>query len=144
MFSIRLANKDDFNSVKKLTENLLDSKKLCAWTNNKYTINNYIKTKRCYVAVFNNEVIGFVWYSVKVDNLEIIAISVSKKYRNLNIGTLLVKKIEKKTRQLGFRKIILKSLKEYNAIGFYSKLGYLVDNVGSDYIQWEFYKELKD
>lgn len=86
----------------------------------------------CYVAEAAGDIIGAVWtriihdYGHVDDETPSLAISILKEYRNLGIGTKLMKQILTALKAQGYRQVSLSVQKENDAVRLYEKVGFEV------------------
>lgn len=86
----------------------------------------------CYVADFDGKVVGAVWtriindYGHVDDATPSLSVSLFKEYRNLGIGTELMKQIFLTLKERGYKKVSLSVQKINYAVGMYEKLGFEV------------------
>jgi ribosomal protein S18 acetylase RimI-like enzyme len=86
----------------------------------------------CYVAEAAGDIIGAVWtriihdYGHVDDETPSLAISILKEYRNLGIGTQLMKQILTALKAQGYRQVSLSVQKENDAVRLYEKVGFEV------------------
>lgn len=86
----------------------------------------------CYVAEAAGDIIGAVWtriihdYGHVDDETPSLAISILKEYRNLGIGTQLMKQILTALKAQGYRQVSLLVQKENDAVRLYEKVGFEV------------------
>lgn len=86
----------------------------------------------CYVAEVAGDIIGAVWtriihdYGHVDDETPSLAISILKEYRNLGIGTQLMKQILTALKAQGYRQVSLLVQKENDAVRLYEKVGFEV------------------
>ena len=95
----------------------------------------------CLVAEANNEIVGAVWcrimndYGHIDDNTPSVAISLYKEYRNLGIGTAMMKTIISTVRTEGYKQVSLAVQKANYAVKMYKKVGFeIVDENDEEYI----------
>ena len=85
-----------------------------------------------YVAEAAGDIIGAVWtriihdYGHVDDETPSLAISILKEYRNLGIGTQLMKQILTALKAQGYRQVSLSVQKENDAVRLYEKVGFEV------------------
>lgn len=86
----------------------------------------------CYVAEVDKNVVGAVWtriikdYGHVDDETPSLSISLLKEYRNLGIGTELMKSILLVLKERGYKKVSLSVQKANYAVRMYKKLGFEV------------------
>lgn len=86
----------------------------------------------CYVADFDGKVVGAVWtriindYGHVDDTTPSLSISLLKGYRNLGIGTELMKKILLTLKEKEYKQVSLSVQKINYAVGMYKKVGFEV------------------
>ena len=95
----------------------------------------------CFVAEFNDSIIGAVWVRIMDDYGHIddqtpsFAISLLKTYRNYGIGTELMKKMLAELKACGYKQSSLAVQKQNYAVRMYKKLGFqIVDENEEEYI----------
>lgn len=95
----------------------------------------------CFVAEFNEKVIGAVWVRVMndyghiEDGIPSFAISLYKEYRGYGIGTALMKKMLFELQERGYEKASLSVQKANYAVNMYKSLGFeIVDENEEEYI----------
>jgi ribosomal protein S18 acetylase RimI-like enzyme len=104
-----------------------------------------LKDDNCLVADLNGRIIGAVWvriitgkikgYGNVDENTPELAISLFKEYRNLGIGTRLMKQMIDFLQEKGYHQTSLSVQKANYAVSLYIKLGYeIVDENDEDYI----------
>lgn len=93
------------------------------------------------VAELNNKIVGAVWvrimndYAHIDDNTPSVAISLYKEYRNLGIGTAMMKTIISTVRTEGYKQVSLAVQKANYAVKMYKKVGFeIVDENDEEYI----------
>ena len=97
-------------------------------------IKDFGKTKGdvCFVAESGKKVIGAVWarqmkdYGHVADGIPSLAISLYKPYRNLGIGTKLMRTILDELRLMGYKKVSLSVQKANYAVKMYEKIGFKI------------------
>jgi ribosomal protein S18 acetylase RimI-like enzyme len=103
------------------------------------------KDDYCFIAEVGGEIIGAVWVRIIMgeikgygrigDDTPELAISILKPYRNLEIGTALMKTMLEHLRTKGYGKISLSVSKENHAYQMYEKLGFeIVSEPEDDYL----------
>ena len=86
----------------------------------------------CYVAEAAGDIIGAVWtriihdYGHVDDETPSLAISILKEYRNLGIGTKLMKQILTALKAQGYQQVSLSVQKANHAVRLYEKVGFEV------------------
>ncbi|MGI6691448.1 MAG: GNAT family N-acetyltransferase [Christensenellales bacterium] len=86
----------------------------------------------CYVAEAAGDIIGAVWtriihdYGHVDDETPSLAISILKEYRNLGIGTQLMKQILTALKAQGYQQVSLSVQKANHAVRLYEKVGFEV------------------
>lgn len=95
----------------------------------------------CYVAEVEGNVVGAVWtriindYGHIDDETPSLSISILKEYRNLGIGTKLMKQIILALKEKGYKQVSLSVQKVNNAVRMYKKVGFeIVHENEEDYI----------
>lgn len=95
----------------------------------------------CYVAEVEGKVVGAVWtriindYGHIDDETPSLSISLLKEYRNLGIGTKLMKQIILALKEKGYKQVSLSVQKVNNAVRMYKKVGFeIVHENEEDYI----------
>lgn len=95
----------------------------------------------CYVAEVEGKVVGAVWtriindYGHIDDETPSLSISILKEYRNLGIGTKLMKQIILALKEKGYKQVSLSVQKVNNAVRMYKKVGFeIVHENEEDYI----------
>ena len=95
----------------------------------------------CYVAEVEGKVVGAVWtriindYGHIDDETPSLSISLLKEYRNLGIGTKLMKQIILALKEKGYKQVSLSVQKVNNAVRMYKKFGFeIVHENEEDYI----------
>ena len=95
----------------------------------------------CYVAEVEGNVVGAVWtriindYDHIDDETPSLSISLLKEYRNLGIGTKLMKQIILALKEKGYKQVSLSVQKVNNAVRMYKKVGFeIVHENEEDYI----------
>jgi len=95
----------------------------------------------CYVAEVEGKVVGAVWtriindYGHIDDETPSLSISLLKEYRNLGIGTKLMKQIILALKEKGYKQVSLSVQKVNNAVRMYKKVGFeIVHKNEEDYI----------
>ena len=95
----------------------------------------------CYVAEVEGNVVGAVWtriindYGHIDDETPSLSISLLKEYRNLGIGTKLMKQIILALKEKGYKQVSLSVQKVNNAVRMYKKVGFeIVHENEEDYI----------
>ncbi|EGL35929.1 acetyltransferase, GNAT family [Parvimonas sp. oral taxon 110 str. F0139] len=95
----------------------------------------------CYVAEVEGKVVGVVWtriindYGHIDDETPSLLISLLKDYRNLGIGTKLMKQIILVLKEKGYKQVSLSVQKVNNAVRMYKKVGFeIVHENEEDYI----------
>lgn len=95
----------------------------------------------CYVAEAAGDIIGAVWtriihdYGHVDDETPSLAISILKEYRNLGIGTQLMKQILTALKAQGYQQVSLSVQKANHAVRLYEKVGFEVAHENEkDYI----------
>lgn len=95
----------------------------------------------CYVAEVEGNVVGAVWtriindYGHIDDETPSLSISILKEYRNLGIGTKLMKQIIIALKEKGYKQVSLSVQKVNNAVRMYKKVGFeIVHENEEDYI----------
>lgn len=84
----------------------------------------------CYVAEVEGKVVGVVWtriindYGHIDDETPSLSISLLKEYRNLGIGTKLMKQIILALKEKGYKQVSLSVQKVNNAVRMYKKVGF--------------------
>ena len=84
----------------------------------------------CYVAEFEDKIIGAVWvrimndYGHVSDDMPSFAISLLPEYRNNGIGTAFMKKMLSSLSELGYKCVSLSVQKQNYACSMYRKLGF--------------------
>lgn len=100
-----------------------------------YNLKKILDYKSHFLKVYveNNKIIGFVEYTVSVDEADIIAIIISQAYRHNGIGSQLMYAIidEKNIKKLNVE--VREDNKE--AIDFYKKLGFIKIRIIKNYYQ---------
>ncbi len=82
------------------------------------------------VAVFNNKIVGAVRYKIiEKNNLYFYKLAVLKIYRNKNIGSSLISKIDIIAKKKNCVKISLDCAQEKKLHGYYKKFGYKIDKI---------------
>ncbi|MDO4795567.1 MAG: GNAT family N-acetyltransferase [Brachymonas sp.] len=98
----------------------------------KYVADFGKKDDVCYVAEVEGKVVGAVWtrmindYAHVDDETPSLSISLLKEYRNLGIGTALMKQIILTLKGRGYRQVSLSVQKANPAVRMYEKLGFEV------------------
>lgn len=97
----------------------------------------------CYVAEVEGNVVGAVWTRIINDYGHIddenpsLSISLLKEYRNLGIGTKLMKQIILALKEKGYKRVSLSVQKVNNAVRMYKKVGFeIVHENEEDYIMF--------
>ena len=95
----------------------------------------------CYVAEVEGNVVGAVWtriindYGHIDDETPSLSISLLKEYRNLGIGTKLMKQIILALKEKGYKQVSLSVQKVNNSVRMYKKVGFeIVHENEEDYI----------
>ena len=95
----------------------------------------------CYVAEVEGKVVGAVWtrilndYGYIDDETPSLSISILKEYRNLGIGTELMKQIILALKEKGYKQVSLSVQKVNNAVRMYKKVGFgIIHENEKDYI----------
>ncbi|MEB3012036.1 GNAT family N-acetyltransferase [Parvimonas sp. D2] len=95
----------------------------------------------CYVADVEGIVVGAVWtriindYGHIDDETPSLSISLLKEYRNLGIGTKLMKQIILALKEKGYKQVSLSVQKVNNAVRMYKKVGFgIIHENEKDYI----------
>lgn len=95
----------------------------------------------CYVAEVEGNVVGAVWtriindYGHIDDETPSLSISLLKEYRNLGIGTKLMKQIILALKEKGYKQVSLSVQKVNNAVRMFKKVGFeIVHENEEDYI----------
>lgn len=95
----------------------------------------------CYVTEVEGKVVGAVWtriindYGHIDDETPSLSISLLKEYRNLGIGTKLMKQIILALKEKGYKQVSLSVQKVNNAVRMYKKVGFeIVHENEEDYI----------
>ena len=95
----------------------------------------------CYVAGFDGKVVGAVWtriindYSHVDDTTPSLSISLLKEYRNLGIGTELMKQILLTLKEKKYKQVSLSVQKINYAVNMYKKVGFeIVRENKEDYV----------
>lgn len=84
----------------------------------------------CYIAEVEGNVVGAVWtriindYGHIDDETPSLSISLLKEYRNLGIGTKLMKQIILALKEKGYKQVSLSVQKVNNAVRMYKKVGF--------------------
>ena len=84
----------------------------------------------CYVAEVEGKVVGVIWtriindYGHIDDETPSLSISLLKEYRNLGIGTKLMKQIILALKEKGYKQVSLSVQKVNNAVRMYKKVGF--------------------
>ncbi len=90
------------------------------------------ETDICFVSETNGKVIGAVWTRIMNDYGHIddetpsLAISLYNEYRNMGIGTALMKKILIELKSKGYKQVSLSVQKDNYAFRMYQKLGFRI------------------
>lgn len=126
---IRKATIDDINIINTLGEKLH---------------NNFIKTFHIETEINNdlaivlvceldNKVVGYIYAINLIDNFDLLSLFVSEDYRNINVGKMLVTKLQEMVKD---KPILLEaSNKNINAIKLYTKMGFETINVRKNYYE---------
>lgn len=95
----------------------------------------------CYVTEVEGKVVGAIWtriindYGHIDDETPSLSISILKEYRNLGIGTKLMKQIILALKEKGYKQVSLSVQKVNNAVRMYKKVGFeIVHENEEDYI----------
>ncbi|MFA4871559.1 MAG: GNAT family N-acetyltransferase [Patescibacteria group bacterium] len=92
-----------------------------------------VENKKIFIlaALSNNKIVGAVRYKSTANgqNIYLFRLAVLKFYRYMGIGSKLVKRVEKITKKLGYKKIKLDCVLEKGLFPYYKKLGYRVYNI---------------
>jgi len=99
----------------------------------------------CFVAEYNDKVVGAVWTRILCgevkgfgnidDTTPEFAISLYKEYRNIGIGTALMKNMLSLLKSKGYQKTSLAVQKDNYAVKMYYKLGfYIVDDMDKEFL----------
>ncbi len=85
---------------------------------------------KTYLAYDGNKVIGFGAYEKKNNIVEITALTVLAKYRNKQVGSLILDKI---ISDLGSVPVEVKTHPDNPAVNFYQKFGFVKDRIIENY-----------
>ncbi len=113
----------------------------CYWHSPTF-VNNRIKSREIYSEFVNGELVGVTLFTIdkEFDMIRLDCLVVHPGYRKQGIGKRLVKKVESRAKRRKIPLITLGSLKEYNAVGFYQSIGYVIDETFED--GYEFSKQV--
>lgn len=90
----------------------------------------------CYVCEVDNNVVGFVTYSIIYERAEIVDIIVDDEKRRLGYGKLLLNKVINEARKKGCKNITLEvDVSNFIAIKLYETLGFLKVGVRKNYYE---------
>ena len=121
--SIRYYKENDIKEIEKLGINL----------HKKYKF-NLDQFSKCIVYEENNNIIGFITYSIIYERAELIDIYVKEKYRNNSVGTKLLNAFIKDAFSSGCDNITLEVGSKNNvAIKFYKKNGFNIVSTRKNY-----------
>ena len=97
----------------------------------------------CLVAEVDYKVVGAVWASIAEeygyinDNTPSLSISLYKKYRNVGIGSELLRQMLKYLKSAGYKQVSLGVSKENShALHIYKKIGFEIIGDGDDETEW--------
>ncbi len=91
-------------------------------------------TRKYFIAVKDNEVIGYIGIFDSLDDYNIIGIAVKENYQNQKVGTMLLNKIIDVANQNGVKTLSLEvDQTNTKAINFYKKHGFVVTNIRKKY-----------
>lgn len=120
---IREYNKNDITSINSLGNILHNSYNL--------NLDNF---SNCLVILKDNNAIGFITYSIIYERAEIIDIIIDKKYRNNNLGSMLLDEVIQIIKQKDCNNITLEvSSNNIPAIKLYEKFNFKVASVRKKY-----------
>jgi len=106
------------------------------WVNNARLIDN----KKFIKIEFQNNVLGYVLYSIKQSDYSIELISIKNKYQNMKLGTRLIDFLKKEAFNHNVSKIYVGTqISNINAINFYIKNGFYVASTTDIYHLWNKY-----
>jgi GNAT superfamily N-acetyltransferase len=112
--NIRFAKNDDYSWLKEHDEHI---------SNNVLKIK--LENKEIYVVEKSDKITGWLRYNLFWDNIPFMnMIFLSEKYRNMGIGTKLVKRWEDDMKQMGYKNVLTSTQSDEEAQRFYRKLGY--------------------
>jgi len=128
---IRKAKRDDLKQIVRVYNDVFSEKPYNEKWNNKNLmpkILEILKNQRVYVAEINNKIIGFISFYDFIGSEGkigcIFELGVDKKYRNREVGIILVKKAEEELKKSGCKMVLLDVNKKTPAIKFYKRIGY--------------------
>lgn len=90
----------------------------------------YIEKTECYFVEENDEKIAFAYLldeTGEKDVFELMAIYVHPDFQRQGVGRFFVSELIKIKKQKGFKKVILWTIKDGPAVGFYEKIGFKLD-----------------
>lgn len=88
------------------------------------------------VARFNQEIVGFAGIKVMVDEADVMNLVVKKEARNQGVGSLLLAKLIRLSKELHLTSITLEVMEEnYSAIHLYKKFGFEQIGIRKNYYQ---------
>jgi len=94
-------------------------------------IETNIDSLRGFVAIFDNEIVGFISFLIKSNNAEIYAMAVHPSFQRCGIGQRLIEAMEETLRSQGIKRVQVNTLAETPKFAnfqktrkFYAKLGY--------------------
>jgi len=115
---IKVPNKRELQAAKRIMASKLD---VIGYTPSKNLDKKFLKN-RVYIAKADNEVVGVITFFIESSNMEITEIAA--KYEGWGIGTALIDYVINKCKEESISKLWCWSLKQYNAEGFYAKMGF--------------------
>lgn len=80
---------------------------------------------RMFIAVVDNKIVGFSYWSIHDDLPCVFSIYITKYYRRMGIATALIEMIEKDIHNSGYKEMILSTLETNPAQYFFCKKNYL-------------------
>ncbi|NVM05325.1 MAG: GNAT family N-acetyltransferase [Candidatus Helarchaeota archaeon] len=137
MNKISIKNMNDINLKQaiKVAESLKHKAKEPKWFDPEAieTMKKEFRNKRGYVAIVNNNVVGFISYKLKEEGLELSWIGVLEKYHRKGIGKKLIEKLLMYAKEKKCKYIDVETVAPHHAdenykktIAFYKKIGFKV------------------
>ena len=120
---IRFAKEDDLSAIAEIEKECFSS----PWSLNALKDFFVCDYSRIVVALCDDEIAGYVTFSVICDEVQISNVAVSKRFRRLHIGTLIIDKLIMTGREINCAVAFLEVRKSnLPAIELYKKCGFFV------------------
>ena len=92
-----------------------------------------VENKKIFIlaVLYDDKIVGAVRYKPTANgqNIYSFRLAVLKSYRHMGIGSKLIKRVEKITKKLGYKKVKLDCILEKGLFPYYKKFGYRVFNI---------------